>query len=67
MAMLVHSLCTILWKEKYFPHKHASELGKLFEQGVEQKYFAGSSIHSLDAAERMDEVLATPPAVENMP
>jgi len=67
VAVLVHSLCIILWKAKYFVHKLASELGKLFEQGVEQKYFAASSIHSLNAAERMDRPPGTLSAVENMP
>ncbi|SDK02396.1 hypothetical protein SAMN05216555_12511 [Arthrobacter cupressi] len=47
--MLVHSMCMFLWKAKFFPLEWVPELGKHFEQGVDQKYFPAPAIHSLNA------------------
>jgi hypothetical protein len=54
LAVLVHSLCTNLWKPNYFARKPGPELGKHFKQPVQEKYFSAFSIHSLNAAKRMD-------------
>ncbi|NYD77955.1 hypothetical protein [Arthrobacter cupressi] len=48
-TMLVHSMCMFLWKAKFFPLEWVPELGKHFEQGVDQKYFPAPAIHSLNA------------------